>query len=83
TPVSRAWMESRLQALVAPSADAEAAAGQALRRLRAEVMCVLIERDLRGLATLAEITGAMTDLAELAIQFGLRVLGADLGATYG
>jgi glutamate-ammonia-ligase adenylyltransferase len=83
TPVSRAWMESRLQALVAPSADAEAAAAQALRRLRAEVMCVLIERDLRGLATLAEITGAMTDLAELAIQFGLRVLGADLGATYG
>jgi len=82
-PINRAWMESRLQALHAPSADAEAAAAQALRRLRAEVMCVVIERDLRGLATLAEITGAMTDLAELAIQFGLRVLGADLGATYG
>ncbi|MGO4411705.1 bifunctional [glutamate--ammonia ligase]-adenylyl-L-tyrosine phosphorylase/[glutamate--ammonia-ligase] adenylyltransferase [Cupriavidus sp. KB_39] len=82
-PLTRAWMESRLQALHAPSADAEAAAAQALRRLRAEVMCVVIERDLRGLAPLGEITGAMTDLAELGIQFGLRVLGDDLAATYG
>ncbi|MGO4762123.1 bifunctional [glutamate--ammonia ligase]-adenylyl-L-tyrosine phosphorylase/[glutamate--ammonia-ligase] adenylyltransferase [Cupriavidus sp. 2KB_3] len=82
-PLTRAWMEARLQALHAPSADAEAAAAQALRRLRAEVMCVVIERDLRGLAPLGEITGAMTDLAELGIQFGLRVLGDDLAATYG
>ncbi len=82
-PITRAWMETRLQALRAPSADVEAAAAQALRRLRAEVMCVVIERDLRGLATLAEITGAMTDLAELSIQFGLRVLGDDLAATFG
>jgi len=81
--ITRAWMEERLRALQAPSADAEAAAAQALRRLRAEVMCVVIERDLRGLATLAEITGAMTDLAELSIQHGLRVLGDDLAATFG
>src|SRR5262249_31835998 len=82
-PITRAWMASRLQALHAPAADAEAAAAQALRRLRAEVMCVVIERDLRGVATLAEITGAMTDLAELSIQHGLRVLGDDLAATFG
>lgn len=81
--ITREWMEARLRDLHTPSADAEAAAGQALRRLRAEVMCVVIERDLRGLATLAEITGAMTDLAELSIQHGLRVLGDDLAATFG
>jgi len=82
-PLTRAWMEDRLRALHGASADAEAAAAQALRRLRAEVMCVVIERDLRGRAPLGEITGAMTDLAELAVQFGLRVLGDDLAATYG
>lgn len=82
-PLTRAWMEARLRALHAPAADVDAAAGQALRRLRAEVMCVVIERDLRGAATLAEVTGAMTDLAELAIQHGLHVLGDDLAATFG
>lgn len=82
-PLTRAWMEARLRALHVPSSDAESAAAQALRRLRAEVMCVVIERDLRGLAPLAEITGAMTDLAELAIQYGLRTLGDDLATTYG
>ncbi|WP_137928028.1 bifunctional [glutamate--ammonia ligase]-adenylyl-L-tyrosine phosphorylase/[glutamate--ammonia-ligase] adenylyltransferase [Cupriavidus sp. 2SB] len=82
-PVSRDWMVERLHALQVPSADAEAVAAQALRRLRAEVMCTLIERDLRGLATLGEITGAMTDLAELSVQHGLRILGDDLAATYG
>jgi len=82
-PLSRAWMETRLKALQEPSADAEAAAARALRRLRAEVMCVAIERDLRGTATLAEVTGAMTDLAELSIQHGLATLGDDLAATFG
>lgn len=82
-PLTRAWIQARLQALHEPSADAEEAAKRALRRLRAEVMCVVIERDLRGLATLGEVTGAMTDLAELAIQHGLAMLGADLAATFG
>ncbi|MBP0628618.1 bifunctional [glutamate--ammonia ligase]-adenylyl-L-tyrosine phosphorylase/[glutamate--ammonia-ligase] adenylyltransferase [Cupriavidus sp. AcVe19-1a] len=82
-PLTRAWMEARLQALHEPSADAEEATKRTLRRLRAEVMCAVIERDLRGLAALGEITGAMTDLAELAIQHGLAVLGADLAATFG
>ncbi|AOY93969.1 bifunctional glutamine synthetase adenylyltransferase/deadenyltransferase [Cupriavidus sp. USMAA2-4] len=82
-PLTRAWMEARLALLQQPSADAEEAAKQALRRLRAEVMCVVIERDLRGAATLGEVTAAMSDLAELAIQHGLAVLGADLAATFG
>ncbi|CAG9176827.1 Bifunctional glutamine synthetase adenylyltransferase/adenylyl-removing enzyme [Cupriavidus pampae] len=85
-PLTRAWMEARLAALHEPGADGadvDAAAGRALRRLRAEVMCVVIERDLRGAAALGEVTGAMTDLAELAIQHGLHVLGNDLAATFG
>lgn len=82
-PLTRGWMETRLAALQEPSTDVEEAAKRVLRRLRAEVMCVVIERDLRGLATLAEVTGAMTDLAELSIQYGLTVLGDDLAATYG
>jgi len=82
-PLTRGWMESRLAALQQPAADAEEAAKQALRRLRAEVMCVVIERDLRGAATLAEVTGAMSDLAELAVQHGLAVLGDDMAATFG
>lgn len=84
--LSRAWMEQRLDALCAEQpagADAEQALGQALRRLRAEVMCVVIERDLRGLAPLAEVTGAMTDLAELAIQRGLAMLSADMAEAVG
>ncbi|QQX85436.1 bifunctional [glutamate--ammonia ligase]-adenylyl-L-tyrosine phosphorylase/[glutamate--ammonia-ligase] adenylyltransferase [Cupriavidus necator] len=82
-PLTRAWMQARLQALHEPSADAEESAKRTLRRLRAEVMCAVIERDLRGLATLGEVTSAMTDLAELAIQHGLAMLGDDLAATFG
>ncbi|TWG85401.1 glutamate-ammonia-ligase adenylyltransferase [Cupriavidus gilardii J11] len=82
-PPTRQWMETRLAALLQPAADAEQAIGQALRRLRAEVMCVIIERDLRGVATLGEVTGAMTDMAELAIQRALATLDADLAATFG
>lgn len=82
-PPTRVWMESRLAALRQPAADAEQAIGQALRRLRAEVMCTVIERDLRGLATLAEVTGAMTDLAELSIQHALATLTEDMAPTFG
>uniref|UniRef100_UPI001F1807AD bifunctional [glutamate--ammonia ligase]-adenylyl-L-tyrosine phosphorylase/[glutamate--ammonia-ligase] adenylyltransferase n=1 Tax=Cupriavidus respiraculi TaxID=195930 RepID=UPI001F1807AD len=82
-PLTRAWMDERLAALRAPSADVEDALKQALRRLRAEVLCVVIERDLRGDATLAEVTGAMTDLAELAIQHAIAVLTEDMAPGYG
>ncbi|QOT77624.1 bifunctional [glutamate--ammonia ligase]-adenylyl-L-tyrosine phosphorylase/[glutamate--ammonia-ligase] adenylyltransferase [Cupriavidus basilensis] len=82
-PLTRAWMEARLKVLHEPSADVDDAIKRALRRLRAEVMCVVIERDLRGQSTLGEVTGAMTDLAELGIQYGLAMLEADLAPTYG
>ena len=55
----------------------------ALRRLRTEVFCAVMERDLAGDADVAEVTGAMTDLAELTIQRALAVLSADLEVLFG
>src|SRR5258708_17514047 len=86
-PIRRAWIEARLDALCdACSAGGrldEAALKTALRRLRIEVFCTVMERDLAGLAHVAEVTGAMTDLAELTIQRALAVLSADLEVTFG
>ena len=61
----------------------EAALKTALRRLRTEVFCTVMERDLAGEADVAEVTGAMTDLAEVTIQRALAVLSADLEALFG
>src|SRR5258708_38158026 len=79
-PIRRAWIEARLDALCdACSAGGrldEAALKTALRRLRIEVFCTGMERDLAGLAHVAEVTGAMTDLAELTIQRALAGISA-------
>lgn len=61
----------------------EAALKTALRRLRVDVFCTVMERDLRGAADVAEVTGAMTDLAEVTIQRALAVLTADLETLFG
>jgi glutamate-ammonia-ligase adenylyltransferase len=98
-PIRRAWIEARLNALCDESSASsaasstgassgsgrldEAALKTALRRLRIEVFCTVMERDLAGLAPVAEVTGAMTDLAELTIQRALAVLSADLEVTFG
>ncbi|MGN5476990.1 hypothetical protein ACTMU2_08735 [Cupriavidus basilensis] len=42
-PLTQSWMSERLKALREPSADMEESVKRALRRLRAEVMCVVIE----------------------------------------
>jgi glutamate-ammonia-ligase adenylyltransferase len=61
----------------AGAAKDEASLGVALRRLRERVLLRVMARDLAGLAGLEEVCGAMSDLAEVAIQAGLRVLGAE------
>ncbi len=61
----------------------EAALKTALRRLRMDTFCTVMERDLAGVASVAEVTGAMTDLAEVTIQRALAVLSADLEALFG
>jgi len=79
-PFSRAEMAARLAGQ--PWTD-EAGLKQALRRLRQEVMCRVIVRDLSGRADLAEVTRTLTDLAELALQQALGWLQADLAALHG
>jgi glutamate-ammonia-ligase adenylyltransferase len=89
-PATRAWIEARLTALFesaqrgSPGAlSSEDALKQALRRLRAEVYLIEMERDLAGIAEVAEVTAAMTDLAEVAIQRAIEVLDAELRASFG
>ena len=83
-PLTQAWMRERASelGLVQRGSD-EATLRRALRQLRNEVFCTLIERDLAGHADLAEVTAAMSDLAELAVQLALAVLGAELEAQFG
>ena len=92
-PITRERIEARLDALIAAEAGPDAAAGgtplgeeilrRVLRRLRTELFCGVMERDLAGQADLAEVTGAMTDLAEVAIRRALAVLSAELEVLYG
>jgi [glutamine synthetase] adenylyltransferase / [glutamine synthetase]-adenylyl-L-tyrosine phosphorylase len=86
-PLGRAWIEERLAALCGSCAAGgrldEAALKTALRRLRAEVFCTVMERDLSGRADVGEVTGAMTDLAEVTIQRALAVLSEELEVLFG
>ncbi|MEC5385935.1 bifunctional [glutamate--ammonia ligase]-adenylyl-L-tyrosine phosphorylase/[glutamate--ammonia-ligase] adenylyltransferase [Uliginosibacterium sp. H3] len=61
----------------------EANLGQRLRRLRAYVYAHAMVRDLNGLAPLPEVTGAMTLLAEVAVETSQRVLTAHLAERHG
>jgi glutamate-ammonia-ligase adenylyltransferase len=63
-----------------PAADQLA---RSLRQLRARVMLRIMERDLSGLASLAEVCGTMTALTEVAVEAGLAAIGSELEATLG
>ncbi|WP_322106813.1 bifunctional [glutamate--ammonia ligase]-adenylyl-L-tyrosine phosphorylase/[glutamate--ammonia-ligase] adenylyltransferase [Paraburkholderia sp. J41] len=92
-PLTRERIVARLDALSdLIRAQANAAPGapltdeqlkKALRQLRAEVICTVMERDLGGVADVAEVTGSMTDLAEVAIQRAVATVSADLEALFG
>jgi glutamine synthetase adenylyltransferase len=56
--------------------DDEAALAARLRRMRTRVFIHTMLRDLMGLAPLTEVCGAMTTLADLALQETLRVHAA-------
>lgn len=79
-PCLRQEMEARLQA---EAATDETSLGRALRRLRTWVLARLIIRDLAGMADLDEVTGSMTELAELAVRAAVDFLHADLAGVYG
>jgi glutamate-ammonia-ligase adenylyltransferase len=92
-PVTREGIGARFDVLAneARAADGlppaamlgETSLRRVLRHLRTEVFCTVMERDLAGHADLTEVTSAMTDLAEVAIQQALAVLSAELEAAFG
>lgn len=55
----------------------------ALRRLREKVFTLLIVRDHAGLASLEEVVGAMTALADLAMRQAYLTVATELAATHG
>jgi glutamate-ammonia-ligase adenylyltransferase len=67
------WTAAAMRAFLADrdTTDPQALA-VALRELRARVMLRVAARDLAGLAPLAEVTGTMSDLAEVALEAALR-----------
>ncbi|HEY8244018.1 MAG TPA: bifunctional [glutamate--ammonia ligase]-adenylyl-L-tyrosine phosphorylase/[glutamate--ammonia-ligase] adenylyltransferase [Casimicrobiaceae bacterium] len=65
------------------SPDASARLGPVLRQLRARVMLHTLVRDLTGRATLAEVCGAVTTLAEIAIDAAVTVGRRELVAVHG
>jgi glutamate-ammonia-ligase adenylyltransferase len=69
--------------LAARDASDPTALGSALRDLRARVMLRTAARDLAGLAPLAEVTGTMSDLAEVALEAALAAHRARLEAEHG
>ncbi|MFT3734561.1 MAG: bifunctional [glutamate--ammonia ligase]-adenylyl-L-tyrosine phosphorylase/[glutamate--ammonia-ligase] adenylyltransferase [Rhodocyclaceae bacterium] len=72
-----------LEAFLASEPLTEANLGAQLRRLRAWVYAHAMARDLGGFAPLYEVTGAMSLLAEVAIETALRVTRDALGERHG
>lgn len=56
---------------------------QQIRRLRQRIFMTLIVRDINGLASLEEVTGAMSFLADLAIQMAYRTIMQTLVEAHG
>jgi glutamate-ammonia-ligase adenylyltransferase len=80
SPFSRAVIQA---ALAGAAADDEATLMRRLRRLRQRVLLREMARDLAGEADLAEVCGAMSDLAELAIATALEWAESRLAAEHG
>ncbi|GAB2890378.1 bifunctional [glutamate--ammonia ligase]-adenylyl-L-tyrosine phosphorylase/[glutamate--ammonia-ligase] adenylyltransferase [Uliginosibacterium flavum] len=93
---ARAWLPERLasslehaltradlDSFLAESPLDESTLGPRLRQLKSWVAAQVMVRDLAGLAPLAEVTGAMTLLAEVAVSTAQRVLSAHLAIRHG
>lgn len=86
------WTTTRMEQVLArellppPSADHDLWVEhltRALRRLRRDVVIGTLVRDVAGLAPLAEVTGAMTALAELTVRHAVAAHGMRLAARHG
>ncbi len=85
-PWTRARMEAELDAALGPPGATEARPERlavALRLLRRQVVLGLMARDIGGVAPLAEVVGAVTALAELAVQRAASVAAHELAQRYG
>ena len=82
-PPTRASMEAALAVLMARGPGGAAGLGMALRILRQIVMERLIVLDCDGQAPLEQITGAVTALAELALDRACQQVRADLDERHG
>ncbi|MFN9212699.1 MAG: bifunctional [glutamate--ammonia ligase]-adenylyl-L-tyrosine phosphorylase/[glutamate--ammonia-ligase] adenylyltransferase [Betaproteobacteria bacterium] len=81
-PWDAARLAVGLQAELARSGADAAGLAVALRRLRRRLMLGLVARDAAGVAPLAEVVGAVTALAELAVQRLLAAHAAELAAVH-
>jgi glutamate-ammonia-ligase adenylyltransferase len=78
------WTAADMHAFLAARDGLDPTAlGTALRELRARVMLRVAARDLAGLAPLAEVTGTMSDLAEVALDAALRAHRTRMEAEHG
>lgn len=86
-PLDAEWLRARLVHLCAVaervSGPVEGALCKALRWLRQDTMALIMERDLRGDMTLAEVTEAMTLLAECTVQSALDQIVAEMAPQVG
>ncbi|MDQ8024165.1 MAG: bifunctional glutamine synthetase adenylyltransferase/deadenyltransferase, partial [Moraxellaceae bacterium] len=81
--IDRALTRQDLEAFLSVSPLDDNTLGPRLRGLRAWVYAHAMVRDLAGLAPLPEVTGAMTLLAEVAVETAQRVLTAQLATRHG
>lgn len=78
----RSW-QNELTGPDAPPVLSVPACRAVLRKLRDRVFSVLIVRDLGGQANLEEVVGAMTTLADIAVEAAYRSVVAELIAVHG
>lgn len=84
TEVTQPFTAADMQAeLAAAAITDDASLAHALRRLRQRVMARLIVRDLGGYASLDEVVGTVTQLAEITIRMAVARLHGDLAAAHG
>ena len=81
--LDQAFSREEMQAWLASPMTDEAALKTRLRQLKDRVWVVTVARDLAGLASLEEVTGAFSDLAEVSIQAALDFHTRDLAAKHG
>ena len=81
--LDRALTPADMEAFLAAEPLTEANLNTRLRHLKSWVYAHIMVRDLAGLAPLAEVTAAMTNVAEIALRTALDVLTRQLSARFG